>query len=226
MINKESVVKEFLPYVKKIALDLKKNLPHNVEVDDLVQEGLLALLQAVEKYDPRKGAKLRSYILTRVRGAMYDYLRSIDWMPKNLRHNIKLVEEAILSLEKKGKEISFEKLAEETGLTKENVVRAYNEMVRKQFLRLDEYITEDLTTVDTIASDDNPEENAFKELLKEKLKEAIKKLDKKEQMVLSLRFEYELSLKEIGKILEVTESRISQIISSAIAKLKKFLGGS
>ncbi|WP_126992444.1 sigma-70 family RNA polymerase sigma factor [Thermosipho globiformans] len=225
MINKEALVREYLPYIKKIAYDLKRNLPHNVEVDDLIQEGLVAFLQAIEKFDPKKGAKLRSYLLTRVKGAMYDYLRKIDWMPKNLRHDIKLVEDAIINMESDSNDIDFEKIAKITNLPIENVKRAYNELTRKQLLMLDSYISDDSELIDKIASDENPYSYAINELLKEQLIEAIKKLDDKEQLLLSLRFEHELSLKEIGKVLNVTESRVSQLLAKTLAKLKKYLGG-
>ncbi|ONN26763.1 RNA polymerase sigma70 [Thermosipho affectus] len=225
MIDKDKIVLEYLPYVRRIAYDLKKNLPHNVEVDDLIQEGLIGLLQAVERFDPKKGSKLRSYLLTRVKGAMYDYLRKIDWMPKNLRHEVKIVENAISKTENSGNKIDFEELSKLTNLPLENVRRAYNEMVRKQFLMLDDYLIEDIEIKETISSDDNPEENALKEIIKEELIKAISKLSEKEQLVLSLRYEQELSLKEIGKVLDLTESRVSQILSSTILKLKKMLGG-
>ncbi|MBT1247428.1 MULTISPECIES: FliA/WhiG family RNA polymerase sigma factor [unclassified Thermosipho (in: thermotogales)] len=225
MIDKDKIVLEYLPYVRRIAYDLKKNLPHNVEVDDLIQEGLIGLLQAVERFDPKKGSKLRSYLLTRVKGAMYDYLRKIDWMPKNLRHEVKIVENAISKTENSGSKIDFEELSKLTNLPLENVRRAYNEMVRKQFLMLDDYLIEDIEIKETISSDDNPEENALKEIIKEELIKAISKLSEKEQLVLSLRYERELSLKEIGKVLDLTESRVSQILSSTILKLKKMLGG-
>ncbi|ABR31278.1 RNA polymerase sigma70 [Thermosipho melanesiensis] len=226
MIDKEKIIQEYLPYIKRIAYDLKKNLPHNIEIDDLIQEGLIGLLQAIERYNPKKGAKLRSYILTRVKGAMYDYLRKIDWMPKNLRHDVKVVEDAISKMENSGKIIDFNEISKITNLPLENVKRAYNEMVRKQFLMLDDYLTEDLEINETISSSDyTPEETAFKEIIKEELKKAINKLDEKEKIILNLRFEHELSLKEIGKILNLTESRVSQILSSIILKLKKMLGG-
>lgn len=225
MIDKEKLIHEFLPYVKRFAYDLKKNLPQNIEVDDLIQEGLIALLQAAENYDPKKGSKLRSYVLTRVKGAMYDYLRKIDWIPKNLRHDMKLVENAILNIEKEGNEIDFDKIAKITNLPVKNVKRAYNELMRQQILMLDEYISEDMELIDTIPSDSDPQSYAFNELLKEELIKAIKQLDEKEQLILSLRFEHELTLKEIGEILEVTESRVSQMLNKTLAKLKKLMGG-
>ncbi|RDI92049.1 RNA polymerase sigma factor for flagellar operon [Thermosipho africanus Ob7] len=191
----------------------------------MIQEGLVAFIQAIEKFDPKKGAKLRSYLLTRVKGAMYDYLRKIDWMPKNLRHDIKLVEDAIVNMESDTNDIDFEKIAKITNLPIENVKRAYNELTRKQLLMLDSYISDDSELIDKIASDENPYSYAINELLKEQLIEAIKKLDDKEQLLLSLRFEHELSLKEIGKVLNVTESRVSQLLSKTLAKLKKYLGG-
>lgn len=226
-IDEEQLVKELLPTVKRIANDLAQHLPKSVEVEDLVQEGVLALISAVRRYDPRRGVNLKTFLMKRIKGAMYDYLRSIDWMPRNLRRTIKEVEKAIYELESRlGRYPTVEEIGLYTNLSNEEVVRAKNEMVRKQFLRLDEYLYD---TYDSFSIDveDHPEplQKACKEILLEHVVEAIKKLSEREQLVLSLRFEQELSLKEIGLILGVSESRVSQILTSALIKIKRYLLG-
>lgn len=226
-VDEEQLVKELLPTVKRIASDLAQHLPKSVEVEDLVQEGVLALISAVRRYDPRRGVNLKTFLMKRIKGAMYDYLRSIDWMPRNLRKNIKEVEKAIYELESRlGRYPTVEEIGLYTNLSNEEVVRAKNEMVRKQFLRLDEYLydTYDSFSID-VEDHSEPLQTAYKEILLEQLTEAIKKLSEREQLVLSLRFEQELSLKEIGLILGVSESRVSQILTSALIKIKKHLLG-
>lgn len=226
-IDEEQLVKELLPTVKRIANDLAQHLPKSVEVEDLVQEGVLALISAVRRYDPRRGVNLKTFLMKRIKGAMYDYLRSIDWMPRNLRRDIKEIEKAIYELESRlGRYPTVEEIALYTNLSNEEVVRAKNEMVRKQFLRLDEYLydTYDSFSID-VEDHSEPLQRAYKEILLEHLTEAIKKLSEREQLVLSLRFEQELSLKEIGLILGVSESRVSQILTSVLMKIKKHLLG-
>lgn len=225
--DEEQIIKELLPTVKRIASDLVQHLPKNVEVEDLIQEGVLALISAIRRYDPRRGVNLRTFLIKRIKGAMYDYLRNIDWMPRNLRRNIKEVEKAIYELESKlGRHPTVEEISLYTNLSNEEVIRAKNEMVRKQFLRLDEYLydTYDSYSPD-VEADSEPLHDAYKQILLEQVTEAIKQLSQREQLVLSLRFEQELSLKEIGLILGVSESRVSQILSSALIKIKKYVLG-
>ncbi|KAF2957610.1 RNA polymerase subunit sigma-70 [Thermotoga sp. Ku-13t] len=226
-VDEEQIIKELLPTVKRIASDLVQHLPKNVEVEDLIQEGVLALISAIRRYDPRRGVNLRTFLIKRIKGAMYDYLRNIDWMPRNLRRNIKEVEKAIYELESKlGRHPTVEEVSLYTNLSNEEVIRAKNEMVRKQFLRLDEYLYDTYDSYSPeVEADSEPLQDAYKQILLEQVTEAIKQLSQREQLVLSLRFEQELSLKEIGLILGVSESRVSQILSSALIKIKKYVLG-
>jgi len=226
-LDKEKIVLEYLPKIKRIAHDLKYSLPPNVEVDDLIQEGVLALLSSLDRYDPKKGA-LTSFVMKRIKGAMLDYLRKIDWMPRNLRKSMKDVEDAMIELEAKGKEITDEAIAEIVGIDAESVRHIRNEMVRKQMLMLDSYLSgQDVDPLETIEEpqEEDPEKSAYKELLMEELKKAINKLENREKLILSLRYEHELSLKEIGTILGVSESRVSQVLSVILVKLRRELEG-
>jgi RNA polymerase sigma factor for flagellar operon FliA len=213
--DKESMIRSLLPFIKRTAEDLAQTLPPNVEVDDLIQEGIVAALSSLERYDPSK-ASFTTFIMKRVKGAMYDYLRKIDWMPRNLRKNVKMIERAIYESEEFP---SDEEIARKTGLELKEVVRARNEMMRKQLLMID--AMEDEIVLKT----EGPDENAYRELLVEEMKKAIEKLSDKEKLVLSLRFEKDLSLKEIAKVLDVSESRVSQIISKSLLKIKKEVMG-
>lgn len=224
-IDKERIVLEYLPKIKRIAQDLKQNLPQSVDVEDLIQEGVLALLSSLERYDPKKGA-LSSFVMKRIKGAMLDYLRRLDWLPRNLRKHMKEVENAMIELESEGKEITDEAIADLTALDVESVRMIRNEMVRKQLLMLDSYLLDiEETILSTVESEEDPAKEAYKEMLMKHLEMAINKLGDRERLVLSLRFEHELSLKEIGAVLGVSESRVSQILSVALAKLKRELEG-
>ncbi|KAF2959627.1 MULTISPECIES: FliA/WhiG family RNA polymerase sigma factor [unclassified Thermotoga] len=209
------MIRSLLPFIKRIAEDLVQTLPPNVEVDDLIQEGIVAALSSLERYDPSK-ASFTTFIMKRVKGAMYDYLRKIDWMPRNLRKNVKMIEKAIYESEEFP---SDEEIAKRTGLELKEVVRTRNEMMRKQLLMID--AMEDEIVLKT----EGPDENAYRELLVEEMRKAIEKLSDKEKLVLSLRFEKDLSLKEIAKVLDVSESRVSQIISKSLLKIKKEVMG-
>ncbi|QIV79169.1 FliA/WhiG family RNA polymerase sigma factor [Fervidobacterium pennivorans subsp. keratinolyticus] len=230
MLNKAAIVKEYLPLVTRLARDLKVNLPHNVEIDDLIQEGVVALLQAVDKYDPRHGATFKTYVYTRIKGAMIDYLRKLDYLPKNVRQDIKKLDNEIAEFYAKHQRLpTYEELAEILGMSVEEVEQTYNELLLKQYVNLDEYLFgvddegSDLSNYYEVPSSEDVKEKAWKSILYEQLVESINKLDEKEKLILSLRFEHDLSLKEIAAVLGVTESRVSQIIGAILSKLRKML---
>ncbi len=225
--EKERIIREFLPKIKALAVSLSYQLPKNVSIDDLIQEGLMGLLSSFENYDPSKGASFSTYALKRIKGAMLDYLRKLDWVPRNLRKKMKEVEEAVLILEDKlGKIPDDKELAEYLNMEEGEVRKVRNELVRRQLLSLDSYIFEDDESVhvELVQSNEkSPDVIYEKEELREKLKEAIEQLSERERLVLALYYVEELNFKEIGKILGVSESRISQIHSSVISKLKRLL---
>jgi len=230
ILNKDAIVKEYLPLVTRLARDLKVNLPHNVEIDDLIQEGVVALLQAVDKYDPRHGATFKTYVYTRIKGAMIDYLRKLDYLPKNVRQDIKKLDNEIAEFYAKHQRLpTYEELAEILGMSVQEVEQTYNELLLKQYVNLDEYLfgvddeSSGLSNYYEVPSSEDVKEKAWKSILYEQLVESINKLDEKEKLILSLRFEHDLSLKEIAAVLGVTESRVSQIIGAILSKLRKML---
>ncbi|MEJ5256663.1 MAG: FliA/WhiG family RNA polymerase sigma factor [Fervidobacterium sp.] len=224
IVNKESIIREFLPLIGKMAKDLKVNLPRNVEIDDLIQEGVIALLQAVEKYDPRHGATFKTYVYNRIKGAMIDYLRKLDYLPKNVRQDIKRLDKALSEFYVQHQRLpKYEELAEILNMSVEDIQQIYNELMLKQYMNIDEYlfeVQENSHINFDISSDEDVREQAWKSILYEQLILAINKLDEREQLILSLRFEHELSLKEIAEILGVSESRVSQLLSAILSKLR------
>ncbi|MBM7559038.1 FliA/WhiG family RNA polymerase sigma factor [Marinitoga litoralis] len=224
-INKDDIIKNFLPKIKYIALNLLSTLPKNVELDDLIQEGIIGLMQSLDKYDPSKGVTFYSFAVKRIKGAMLDYLRKIDWLPKDLRHKIKKMEE-IIDEQGLDDNISDEEISEKLEISIDDVKKLKAELHRSQILSLDSYLlSNNEMNVASINDENDPEILAYKELLKNELIKAISSLNEREQLILSLYYEKELTFKEIGKILDISESRISQIHSSIITKLKKLLGG-
>lgn len=224
-MNKDDVVKNFLPKIKYIALNLLSTLPKNVELDDLIQEGIVGLLQSLEKYNPNKGVSFYSFAVKRIKGAMLDYLRKIDWLPKDLRHKIKKMEE-IIAEHNIDDDLSDEELAEMLEVSIKDVKRLKAELHRSQILSLDSFLlTNNEINIESNIEENDPEILAYKDILKSELKKAILSLNKREQLILSLYYEKELTFKEIGKVLDISESRVSQIHSALISKLKKKLGG-
>ncbi|MDO7977336.1 FliA/WhiG family RNA polymerase sigma factor [Oceanotoga sp. DSM 15011] len=219
-LDKDQVVKNFLPKIKVIALNLMTNLPKSVELDDLIQEGVIGLLQSYERYDPKHGATFYTYAMTRIRGAMLDYLRKIDWLPKEVRHLVKKYEEFLVN--NSDSFYSDEEIQEKLNISKEELNKIKFSIKKSQILDLDMYIlNHGEESIDLEKNDENdPEIIAYKEILKDELEENIKKLKEKEQLILSLYYEKGLTFKEIGEIIGVSESRISQIHSSIIIKLK------
>lgn len=225
--SKEKIIELMLPKIKWLALSIVKDLPKNVDVDDLIQEGVIGLLNALENYDPTKGASIVTYAMKRVRGAMYDYLRKIDWMPRGVRKKVKEVEEAILVLEGKLQRIPDDKeIAEYLNMEEKDVRNIKNEMARRQIFSLDSYLLDDSedSLIEHVESDElNPEQEYEKKEVLEALKKSISKLSEREQLVISLYYIEELNFKEIGKVLNVSESRISQIHSAALIKIKNYM---
>lgn len=223
---KDKIIAFMLPKIKAIAINLKSTLPENIEVEDLIQEGIIALLNLVDKYDPSRGATFYTFSLKRIKGSMYDYLRNLDWMPRNIRHLTKEVEKTSNLLEGELRRTpTEEELAKHLEISVEEVKTAFKEMNRRQLLNLDGYFSStEEDAIEIFPSESlTPEEIYYKEEIKELLNDSIKNLKEREQILLSLYYVEELNFKEIGKVLGLTESRICQIHSSVLSKLKSSL---
>ncbi len=225
-VDKEWAVKKFTPLIRKLAYDLAKSLPPSVEIEDLIQEGVVGLLGALERFDPSRHVKLSTYVVTRIRGAMLDYLRSIDWMPRTLRKKLKAVEQARMKFINEDPETINFKIAEELGIDEKEVGIIEREITRNQLLSLDRYLLSNEEIGDLIPSQDKtPEELYEDEEMVMKLKDAIDSLTEREKLLLSLYYYDDLTFKEIAQILEISESRVCQIHSVALSKIReKFKG--
>lgn len=225
------MVMEYAPMVKHIANRLAARLPANFQLDDLIQAGMIGLLEAIEKYDVKRGTKFKTYAEIRVKGAMLDDLRSKDWIPRSVRDNSNKLESAFTELRSENIDHPTDKqLAGQLGIKPKELPDFLNKSKPIPVLSLDSMGTftgtgENMDVLETLSDPDD--EDAVEKILgleaRELVIRAIKELPEKEQLVLSLYYNEELNLKEIGAVLDVTESRASQLRTKAIAMLRSLM---
>ena len=228
---RDTLIRQYAPLVKYVAGKISVGMPQNVDFDDLVGFGVFGLFDAIEKFDPEKHVKFKTYAVTRIRGAIFDELRSIDWVPRSVRQKTREIEETIQHLESDlGRSVSDQEVAKAMNMSLEQ----YNSMILKvrgtSILSLNDVWysgdeNDKVSIQDSIESPTSlqPETIAEKDEIKRVIAEAIHELPEKEQKVLVLYYYEDLTLKEIGKVLEVTESRISQLHTKAIMRLRSKL---
>ncbi|MDD1621146.1 MAG: RNA polymerase sigma factor FliA [Methylococcaceae bacterium] len=217
----ELVVKH-APLVKRIAYHLMGRLPDTVQLDDLVQSGMLGLLEAIKHYDAGQGASFETYAGIRIRGAMLDELRRADWTPRSVHKKARMVAEAIREVENQlGRDAKDSEVAKHMGIS----IDEYNHILRdslscKTFSVEELILGEDGLIEGVYATTEQPEELLVQQDFQKALAEAIAELPDRERLVISLYYDEELNLREIGKVLEVSESRVSQICSHAMLRLR------
>ena len=232
---RDQLITEYLPYVKRIVHRIAVHLPSTIDIEDLMNVGVIGLIQAVDRYDPKRDNKFMTYAVFRIRGAVLSELRSRDFLSRANRRKIRDLENVHLKLEQKlGREVDDYELAEELGVDIEQVHRT-RQLSSISFISFEELgfsskdEKEKLINFLVDSEDDALSLTRLKEL-KAAVARAIEQLPEKERLVISLYYLDELTMKETGKVLNVTESRVSQIHSQAImrlrAKLKKekFIG--
>ncbi|MDR0998273.1 MAG: RNA polymerase sigma factor WhiG [Treponema sp.] len=228
---REAFIKQYALLVKYVAGKIAVGMPHNVEFDDLVGFGVFGLLDAIDKFDPGKNVKFKTYAVTRIRGAIFDELRSIDWVPRSVRQKTREVEEAIGALEAQlGRIATDQEIASSMGIDEEEYLKILMKISRTSVLSLnDVWFSGDendkVSIGDSIESPVslNPDVIVEKDEIRRVIIEAIKDLPDKEQKILVLYYYEDLTLKEIGQVLEVTESRVSQLHTKAILRLRSRL---
>lgn len=225
-IDRDKVVEEMLVQVKYIARRIHERLPQHVPFDDLVQAGMVGLLDAVQKFDPTKNAQLKTYAKFRIRGAILDSLRDCDWGPRDLRRQARQVEEVQTKLRNQfGRAATEEEIAKELGL---NLAEYYELLGTLHGMTLGsledstdhEDSHDELCTYIPYAPEQDPFFLCASSEMKEILKNALGDLPKKEREVLVLYYYEELTLREVGEILGVVESRVSQLRSAALTRLR------
>ncbi|CEM62367.1 RNA polymerase sigma factor WhiG [Treponema phagedenis] len=225
---REFFIIQYAPLVKYVASKIAVGKPGSIEFDDLVSYGIFGLFDAIDKYDPEKNIRFNTYAVTRIRGAIYDELRSIDWVPRSVRQQIKQIEDTIAAIEAKlGRSATDEEIAFELNISLEEYHQLLLKISGTSVISLADtkFGGEDsgqIAVGDSIEAPAslNPDVIVEREEIKRVIVEAIKELSEREQQVLILYYYEDMTLKEIGKVLKVTESRVSQIHTSANLKLK------
>lgn len=229
--TREEIVLQYAPVVKHIANRLAARLPANFQVDDLIQVGMIGLLEAIEKFDSKRGIKFKTYAEIRVRGAMLDDLRSKDWIPRSVRDNANKLEKAYSELRAQNIDHPTDKqLAKQLEIKPKELDTFLSKSRSIPLVSLDSaksmgYEDDDMDILETIAPDEeeDPISNIIDSEAKEQLVEALGKLPEKEQLVLSLYYNEDMNLKEIGAVLGITESRASQLRTKAIGMLRSYM---
>ncbi|KXB30497.1 RNA polymerase subunit sigma-70 [Dechloromonas denitrificans] len=227
--DKEQLVQRFVPLVKRIAYHLMARLPASVQFEDLVQNGMLGLLDAMDRYETGFGAQFETYATQRIRGAMLDGLRENDWLPRNLRRELRRIEAAINQLEHEhGRAPSESELAETLGISLADYQKTLHDARGHQLVYFDDFGGDgDEDFLERHFTDNSADPaNIFEDKnVKELLVKAIGRLPEREKLMMALYYEQELNLREIGEVMGVTESRVCQLHSQAIARLRSQLVG-
>ena len=225
---REQLILAYAQVVKLVAGRLSMYLGHNVEYDDLVSYGIFGLIDAIDKFDTTKNVKFETYASLRIRGAILDQIRKMDWIPRTVRQRQRKIDEAIKQIEMRtGKAATDEEIAIELGVSEDELTNWQSQLKVTNVVSLSEFEESGQEPVmDTVNKNrfSQPEEVVAEKELKEKLIEALEILTEKERLVIELYYYEDLTLKEISLVLEVSESRVSQLHTKALLKMRKKMG--
>lgn len=225
---RDAFIRQYMPLVKYVAGKVSVGMPNSVEFDDLVGFGQFGLLDAINKFDPEKNVKFKTYAVTRIRGAIFDELRQLDWVPRSIRQKSKEIEEAIFRLESNlGRPATDAEVADSMGISEDEFQKAVMKVSGTSVLSLNDvwYSGDDSDRVsigDTIEAPTslNPDVIVEREEIRRVIIEAINDLPEKEKKVLVMYYHEDMTFREIGHVLEVSESRISQLHTKANLRLR------
>ena len=228
-IDKDQLVQSFAPLVKRIAYHLMARLPASVEVDDLIQNGMIGLLDAIGRFESGLGAQFETYAAQRIRGAMLDGLRENDWLPRNLRRDLRRIEETIARLEQQhGRQPSENELAAAIGLALADYQKMLQDARGHQLISLEDMVDdgdEDYLERHLADNASEPSRILEQESLYRMLVQGIEMLPEREKLMMALYYEQDLNLREIGEVMGVTESRVCQLHTQAVARLRARIFG-
>ncbi len=229
---REQLVLAFSPLVKYVAGRMSTGLPAHVEESDLISYGLLGLISAIERFDPGREIKFETFAMTRIKGSIIDELRSLDWVPRSVRAKAREIERANSKLEHQlHRAPTDQEVADEIGMTMEDFQEALTRISNSSVIALDELWTlsdasgDQVSLLDTIEDPDavDPAQAMDVTETKDRLAESIARLPEREKLVVALYYYENLTLREIGEVLGVTESRVSQLHTKAVLRLKSAL---
>lgn len=224
------LLKEHAPLVRRIAYHMSTKLPQSIELDDLIQAGMIGLLDAINKYELDEDAQFTTYAAQRIRGAMVDDLRSVDWQSRGQRKNARMIEEAIMQLQHKlGRPPKESELAKHIGISLPEYQQLLQDAKCNQLINYEDFQSDDDDNNDdhfldrNLSDTDDPLSLLLNDNLRDCVIAAINDLPDREKTLMSLYYEEELNLKEVGAILGVSESRVCQLHSQAVARLRSAL---
>jgi RNA polymerase sigma factor for flagellar operon FliA len=226
-VVKDEIIVEYAPLIKYIAQKIASRLPSNIELDDLISCGVIGLMDAIEKFDPSRDNKFKTYAEFRIRGSILDELRSQDWVPRSVREKAKVIEKAYAQLEGElGRPATDDEMCAHLNINQDEFYELLDKAKSVSVLNIDDAATFSRGDKKLMMGllehrrSSNPFHAINYKKSQERIKEAIKSLPEKQRLVLSLYYYEDLNLKEIGQVLDVTESRVSQLHTQAIIKLK------
>lgn len=224
-LSQTAVAETYAPLVKRIAYHLLARLPQNVQVDDLIQSGMLGLLDAASNFDASRGASFETYASIRIRGSMIDEIRRNDWTPRSIHRNARMIDEARREIENtEGRDARENEIASKLELSLEAYQHMVAECKRAHVYGISDLsVDEERLTANIDVGSNLPLEGVTRDRLRHALDEAITKLPEREQIMLSLYYSDELNLKEIGLIFGVSESRVCQLHAQAVKKLNQYV---
>jgi len=227
--DKDYCLRQYAPLVKRLAHQLMTKLPYSVQIDDIIQAGMLGLLDAASRYDEFHGAQFETYATQRIRGAMLDELRSADWLPRSLRRDMRQIEVSISRLQQKlGRPPNETEIAKDMGIPLAEYQQMLQEARGAQLVYYEDFHDEgeqDFFEKFEFNSDSDPMDLLQDERFRTELMRAIESLPERESMLMGMIYEQEMNLREIGEVFGVSESRISQLHSQAVARLRSTLKG-
>ena len=224
---REKLILEYAPLVKLVAGRLSMYLGYNVEYDDLVSYGIFGLIDAIDKFDMTKEVKFETYASLRIRGAILDQIRKMDWIPRTIRQKQRQIDTAMKEIEQKtGRQATDAEIASYLGISEDEYFDWQNQLKADNVISLNEYVEQgsDIPADKNGSGFETPESVIEKDEMKQMLIDALELLTEKEKKVILLYYYEELTLKEISNVLEVSESRISQLHTKALQKMKTKMG--
>ena len=225
---REKIILEYAQLVKVVAGRLSMYLGYNVEYDDLVGYGIFGLIDAIDKFDLNKDVKFETYASLRIRGAILDQIRKMDWIPRTVRQKQKRIDEAIKQIEKRtGKNALDEEIAQELGVSEDELSNWQSQLKVTNIVSLNEFLEQGSEPVMDARQNSHfiqPEDLVEENELKQVLEESMNLLTEKEKKVILLYYYEDMTLKEISQILEVSESRVSQLHTKALLKMRNKMG--
>lgn len=227
--DKNQCLRDYAPLVKRLAHQMMSRLPYSVQIDDIIQAGMMGLLDAASRYDEIHGAQFETYATQRIRGAMLDELRSTDWLPRSMRRDMRRIEQAVSRLQQKlGRPPNETEIARELEVSLVEYQQLLQEARGAQLIYYEDFQDEDHEDFFErfeFSSDGDPLALLQDERFKAELMQAIERLPERERMLMGMIYEQEMNLREVGEVFGVSESRISQLHSQAVIRLRGALKG-